>query len=73
MPAMLAVLTENGPAHSKGVLAELKAQHRVTYGVTMSDAHEACEMLVAEGKLAVARAGGRHFKVPRDDRERWDK
>lgn len=72
---MLALLAENGPAHSKGVLTELKRQGRVSRGVTMAHAYEACEALVREGRLE-RRGGGTlnfgHFRVPRDDRERWD-
>lgn len=75
MPAMLAVLSENGPAHSKGVLTELVKQGRVASGTTLAHAYDACEHLVAEGKLE--RRGGRtldfgYFRVPGDDRDRWD-
>lgn len=71
-----AVLAEKGPAHPRSALQTLKAQHRVAWGTTMSDAYEACRDLAEQGDLEhVTRAGatgGGYFRVPGDTRPRWD-
>ena len=76
MPAILAILTERGPAHSREALAELKRERRVRPGATMCDAYKAAEMLAADGQLEHVKrsgaTGGGYFRVPGDKRLRWD-
>jgi hypothetical protein len=76
-PAIAAVLRERGPARARDVLAVLRLQARVSSRPTFDEAQDAALLLVAQGTLEhVRRAGagdrGGYFRVPGDNRARWD-
>lgn len=72
-----ALLQERGPAHPTAALAQLKKDGRVELRATMGDAYAAAVLLTDDGLLEhVTRAGatsGGYFRVPGDERQRWDR